>query len=93
MAVHHHGLRSAESKMSAIARLAPPATVAEEVRALWGITGYLRKFVEGYSIIAAPRPHLPSSLLCIFLFDKKGVYDGNQQQQVSGPGHHPSVTI
>ena len=37
--------------MAAVAELPPPSTV-EEPRAILGMTGYLRQFVEQYNILA-----------------------------------------
>ena len=53
MVVDRQGVRPAESKISAVAELSPPTTV-EELRAFLGMMGYLRQFMEGYSVLAAP---------------------------------------
>lgn len=53
MVIDRHGIRPAESKMSAVSQLTPPKTV-EDLRKFIGMTGYLRNFVEKYSILAAP---------------------------------------
>ena len=53
MAVDRQGIRPADSKIAAVADLPPPSTV-EELRAIPGMTGYLRQFVERYSITASP---------------------------------------
>ena len=51
--VDTHGVRPAQSKIDAVARLAPPKTV-EELRTFLRMTGYLRQFVERYSEVATP---------------------------------------
>lgn len=53
IAIDHSGLHPAERNMVVIVKLTPPCTVAE-FRALQGMTGYLRKFVEGYGTVLAP---------------------------------------
>ena len=53
MVVDRQGVRPAESKIAAVAELSPPTTV-EELRAFLGMTGYMRQYVERYSILAAP---------------------------------------
>ena len=53
MVVDRQGVRPAESKLAAVAELTPPTTV-EELRAFVGMAGYLRQYVEHYSILAAP---------------------------------------
>lgn len=45
MIVNRQGVRPAESKVPAVAKLFPPGTV-EELRGFLGMTGYLRQFVE-----------------------------------------------
>ena len=52
MVVDRQGVRPAESKLAAVAELSPPTTV-EELRAFLGMSGYLRQYVERYSILAA----------------------------------------
>ena len=58
MVIDRQGVRSAEDKIAAVAQLAPPVSV-EELRAFFGMTGYLRQFVERYSIVAAPLTDVP----------------------------------
>ena len=53
MVMDRQGVRLVESKLAAIAGLTPPTTV-KELRAFLGMTGYLRQYVERYSILAAP---------------------------------------
>ena len=53
MMVDINGIRPAPSKMEAVAKM-PRPTNKEELRAFLGLTGYLRQFVENYSILAAP---------------------------------------
>ena len=53
MVVDRQGIRPADSKIAAVADLLPPSTV-EELRTFLGMTGYLRQFVQCYSIIASP---------------------------------------
>ena len=53
MMVDINGIRPAPSKMEAVAKMPRPTNI-EELRAFWGLTGYLRQFVENYSIIASP---------------------------------------
>ena len=53
MVVDRLGLRPAPSKIEAVANLRPASTV-EELRALLGMTGFLRKFVPLFSEIVAP---------------------------------------
>ena len=53
MVVDRQGVRPEDSKIAAVAERSPPTTV-EELRAFLGMTGYLRKFVRGYSGLAAP---------------------------------------
>ena len=53
MMVDINGIRPAPSKMEAVAKMPRPTNI-EELRAFLGLTGYLRQFVENYSIIAAP---------------------------------------
>lgn len=53
MIVDRQGVRPAESKLAEVAELTPPTTV-EALRVFLGMTGYLRRYVEGYRILAAP---------------------------------------
>ena len=53
MVVDRLGVRPSQSKIDAVAQLTRADTV-EEVRALLGMTGYLRKFVPRYSALVAP---------------------------------------
>ena len=53
MIVDRRGVQPVESKTAAIAAL-PPPSIVEDLIAFLGMTGYLRKFVEGYSMLAAP---------------------------------------
>ena len=53
MMVDINGIRPAPSKMEAVAKMPRPTNI-EELRTFLGLTGYLRQFVENYSIIAAP---------------------------------------
>jgi len=57
MVVDRLGVRPSQSKIDAIAQLTRANTV-EEVRALLGMTGYLRKFVPRYSALVAPISNL-----------------------------------
>ena len=53
MVVYNTGVRPARSKLNVVDDMPRPTNV-EELRAFLGLTGYLRQFVERYSIIAAP---------------------------------------
>lgn len=53
MVIDSSGIYPAPSKLEAIARMPRPQTV-EELRTFLGMTGYLRQFVRGYSLISAP---------------------------------------
>ena len=53
MIADRKGVRPADTDIAAVAELSPPTTV-EELRPFLGMTGYLRPFVEGYSVLAAP---------------------------------------
>ena len=53
MTIDVTGIRPAESKLEAIAKMARPTNV-EGLRTFLGLTGYLRQFVPMYSVIAAP---------------------------------------
>ena len=53
MMVDKNGIRTAPSKMEAVAKMLRPTNI-EELRAFLGLTGYLRQSVENYSINAAP---------------------------------------
>ncbi len=46
-----HGLRTVQSKVDAVKNFPVPIT-AERVRSFLGLTGYYRKFVQGYADIA-----------------------------------------
>lgn len=50
MIVDRQGIGQAESKLAAHS---PPPSTVEELRAFLGMTGYLRQFVEGYSMRTA----------------------------------------
>ena len=52
MVVDRQGVRPAKSKLAAMAELTPHTTI-EESRAFLGMTGYLRQYVEHYSVLAA----------------------------------------
>ena len=51
------GIRPSQSKVDAVAQLTRADTV-EEIRALLGMTGYLRKFVPRCSALVAPTSNL-----------------------------------
>ena len=51
------GVRPSQSKVDAVAQLTRADTV-EDLRALLGMTGYLRKFVPRYSMLVAPISNL-----------------------------------
>lgn len=51
MMIDRQGIRPAESNVAAMAELPPPSTVKETIAHL-SMTGYLRQFVEQYSILA-----------------------------------------
>ena len=53
MMVDINGIRPAPSKIEAVAKMPRPTNI-EELRTFLGLTGYLRQFVENYTIIAAP---------------------------------------
>lgn len=53
MVIDSTGIHPAPSKLEAIACMLRPRTV-EELRTFLGMTGYLRQFVRGYSLICAP---------------------------------------
>lgn len=53
------GARPAQSKIIAVAQLKAPGTV-EQVKSLLGMITYLRRFVPGFSAMAAPIPDLPT---------------------------------
>ncbi|CAN0586219.1 unnamed protein product, partial [Laminaria digitata] len=57
MVVDRLGVRPSQSKVDAVAQLTRADTV-EEVRALLGMTGYLRRFVPQYSAMVAPISNL-----------------------------------
>ena len=52
-----HGIRVDPSKISAIVDWKPPKNVTK-VRSFLGLAGYYRRFVNGFSIIAAPMTRL-----------------------------------
>lgn len=53
MIIDSSGVYPSPSKLEAIAEMPRPQTV-EELRTFLGMTGYLRQFVEDYSVICAP---------------------------------------
>ena len=53
MIIDSTGIRPAPSKLEAIEKMPPPSNV-EELQAFLGMTGYLRQFIQNYSITAAP---------------------------------------
>ncbi|CAN0003380.1 unnamed protein product, partial [Sphacelaria rigidula] len=53
MVIDREGRRPAPSKIEIVSKVSPPNTV-EELRAFLGMAGYMRSFVDHYSIIAAP---------------------------------------
>ena len=57
MVVDRLGVRASQSKIDAVAQLTR-ADAVEEVRALLGMTGYLRRFVPPYSALVAPISYL-----------------------------------
>ena len=57
MIIDSTGIRPAPSKLEAIEKMSPPSNV-EELRAFLGMTGYLRQFIQNYSITAAPLTYL-----------------------------------
>ena len=57
MIIDSTGIRPALSKLEAIEKMPPPSNV-EELRAFLGMTGYLRQFIQNYSITAAPLAYL-----------------------------------
>lgn len=58
--ISEHGIRQDPSKLAAIAKL-PAPTDREGVRRFLGMSGYYRRFVPGFSIIAAPLIELTRS--------------------------------
>ena len=57
MIIDSTGIRPAPSKLEAFEKMPPPSNV-EELRAFLGMTGYLRQFIQNYSITAAPLTNL-----------------------------------
>ena len=53
MMVDLNGIRPAPSEMEAVAKMPRPTSI-EKLHAFLGLIGYLRQFVENYSIIAPP---------------------------------------
>ena len=53
MTIDASGVRPAKSKVEAIAQLREPRKVGE-LRVFLGMTGYLRRYIKGYSNLAAP---------------------------------------
>ena len=53
MIIDSTGIRQAPSKLEAIEKMPPPSNV-EELRGFLGMSGYLRQFIQNYSIFAAP---------------------------------------